>query len=106
MAKFNFIVSGKFWELGALLGLKFIVIPSDFDESTIKFKTTPEEFCKLLAYNKAKVVANKLDITVDELHCYFTMPKKFYWDYKNQENFFKLGAKILKAIGVERSIKR
>jgi len=34
------------------------------------------------------------------------MPKKFYWDYRNQVALFKLGAHILKAIGVERSIKR
>jgi GTP cyclohydrolase II len=34
------------------------------------------------------------------------MPKKFYWDYNNQERLFNLGAKILKLIGVEKSIKR
>lgn len=31
-------------------------------------------------------VANKLGITVEELQGYFDMPKKFYWDYKNNAN--------------------
>ena len=51
-------------------------------------------------------IATKLGVTSEELKGYFTMPKKFYWDYKNQVSVFKLGAKLLKAIGVERSIKR
>jgi hypothetical protein len=51
-------------------------------------------------------IATKLGITSQELQSYFKMTKKFYWDYKNQETLFNFGAKILKAIGVERSIKR
>ena len=51
-------------------------------------------------------VATKLGISHDELMHYFTMPKKFYWDYKNQQSLFKIGAKFLKATGAERSIKR
>jgi len=51
-------------------------------------------------------IATKLQISPEELKGYFNMPRKFYWDYKNQESVFKLGAKILKAIGVEKSIKR
>jgi hypothetical protein len=34
------------------------------------------------------------------------MEKKYFGDYKNQESVFRAGAKILKFIGVERSIKR
>ena len=34
------------------------------------------------------------------------MPKKFYWDYKNQEKIFNIGAKILQKLGVEKAIKR
>lgn len=51
-------------------------------------------------------IANKLRISVDELRSYHEMPKKWYWDYPNQEAMFDFGAKVLKAIGVERSIKR
>lgn len=51
-------------------------------------------------------IATKLGITVEELRGYLIMPKKFYWDYKNQESLFNLGAKVLKIIGLETSIKR
>jgi hypothetical protein len=51
-------------------------------------------------------IANKLRISTDELNHYFTMPKKFYWDYLNQENLFNTGARLLKAVGLETSIKR
>jgi N-acetyl sugar amidotransferase len=51
-------------------------------------------------------IATKLGITPSQLTEYFTMEKKFYWDYKNIESVFNMGAKVLKAIGAERSIKR
>lgn len=51
-------------------------------------------------------IATKLGISSQELQGYFDMPKKFYWDYKNQEKLFNLGAKVLKKIGVEKAIKR
>ena len=51
-------------------------------------------------------VATKLGISADELNYYFTMPKKFYWDYNNQEKLFNAGARVLRAIGLEASIKR
>lgn len=51
-------------------------------------------------------IATKLGISVAELQGYFHMPKRFYWDYKNQESMFNFGAKVLKAVGLEASIKR
>ncbi len=53
-----------------------------------------------------KYIATKLGITTDKLWGFFKMPKKFYWDYKNQHKIFLLGAKVLSKLGVERSIKR
>ena len=53
-----------------------------------------------------KYIATKLGITPERLREYFTMEKKFYTDYKNQVSMFKTGAKALKYLGVERSIKR
>jgi len=70
------------------------------------------EQLKKTAYNPVTIddefnfIATKLGITSFELREYFKMPKKFYWDYKNQEKLFNIGAKILKFIGVEKSIKR
>lgn len=51
-------------------------------------------------------IATKLGISVEELQMYFDQPNKSYKDYKNQQSLFDFGAKVLKAIGVERSIKR
>ncbi len=51
-------------------------------------------------------IATKLGITSEELKRYFEMEKKFYWDYKNQQNIFRLGAKFLNLIGVEKVKKR
>lgn len=70
------------------------------------------EKLKKPAYNPETIedefnyIATKLQITPEQLRHYFTMPKKFYWDYKNQQTLFNFGAKVLKAIGVEKSIKR
>ena len=57
-------------------------------------------------HDEFKYIAAKLDITEDELRSYLNAPNKSYKDYKNQEGLFILGARILQAIGVERSIKR
>jgi len=51
-------------------------------------------------------VATKLDITTDELQQYMDAPNKSYKDYKNQAKYFEIGAKIMKFLGLERSIKR
>lgn len=53
-----------------------------------------------------KYIATKLGITDEELRSYLNAPNKTYKDYKNQESMFIIGAKVLKAIGVERAIKR
>jgi len=51
-------------------------------------------------------IATKLGIAPDELKQYFKMPKKYYWDYKNQQNIFRFGAKILNLLGIEKVVKR
>jgi N-acetyl sugar amidotransferase len=51
-------------------------------------------------------IAKKLEISIDELQSYFDAPNKTYTDYKNQLFMFNLGAKILKLLGRETSIKR
>jgi N-acetyl sugar amidotransferase len=51
-------------------------------------------------------IATKLRISVDELRGYHQMPIRTFRDYKNQEWMFDLGAKVLKLLGIERSIKR
>lgn len=68
----------------------------------LKHPAIPDEEAK----HDFEYIATKLGITVDELQRYFDQPNKTYKDYPNQESMFNLGAKVLKLLGVERSIKR
>jgi len=74
------------------------------DEALEKLKRPA--FDPLTIESEFNYIATKLDITPEELRTYFNMEKKFYWDYKNQESVFRAGAKVLKFLGLERSIKR
>lgn len=40
-------------------------------------------------------ICNKLEISNKELSLYFDLPKKYYWDYKNEKLLFDIGEKIL-----------
>lgn len=51
-------------------------------------------------------VANKLDIGIDELMSYMTLPKKTYRDYRNQEEIYRVGARVMRALGIELGGKR
>ena len=51
-------------------------------------------------------VANKLGISTEELQRYMDSPKKSYKDYKSQDFIYRIGAKILKLVGIERGGKR
>lgn len=84
----SLILTGQMTRNEALKKLK---VPA-YDPSTID-----DEF----AY-----IAKKLGISVEELRRYHTMPLKSYKDYRNQEALFRMGAKVLRAVGIERSIKR
>jgi N-acetyl sugar amidotransferase len=63
-----------------------------YDESTIDYD---------LQY-----VANKLEISVDELNGYLNLPKRTYKDYKSQQQIYEWGAKVMKALGLEVGGKR
>lgn len=93
-----------------------------FDTRRVQFSSliltnqmTREEALEKLkkpAYNPETIeeefsfIATKLGITNEDLRTFFEMPKKFYWDYQNQKAMFNLGAKVLKTLGIEKSIKR
>jgi N-acetyl sugar amidotransferase len=51
-------------------------------------------------------VANKLEISTEELTGYFKAVNKTYRDYKSQEAIYMLGAKVMKALGLEIGGKR
>jgi N-acetyl sugar amidotransferase len=51
-------------------------------------------------------VANKLRITTAELQGYMDAPNKTYRDYRSQEMFYTVGARVMKALGLELGGKR
>ncbi|MCR5871127.1 N-acetyl sugar amidotransferase [Sphingomonas sp. J315] len=51
-------------------------------------------------------IATKLGITVDELRTLHNGPNKSYRDYKNNITMIDLGAKVLRAAGIQRAIIR
>ena len=63
-------------------------------------------------YNSNKIslekeyIANKLDITVEELNHYHSLPLKNFRDYNNESFIFDTGAKFLKIFGSEFAVKR
>ena len=56
-------------------------------------KTPPLSY--LETKNEIEYVSNKLEISIEELSSFLELPKKYYWDYKNQKIIFDLGEKIL-----------
>lgn len=51
-------------------------------------------------------IATKLAISTEELKSYFNMPKKYYYDYKNQVSIFNFGNEVLHFLGVEKTKRR
>ena len=51
-------------------------------------------------------IANKLDLTVDELRAMFEAPNKTYNDYKNKRTLIGLGANVMQRLGMERRLFR
>ena len=47
-------------------------------------------------------VAHKLDLKVDELQALFDMPKRTYRDFKNKRDLIRLGAKLMRRLGLEK----
>ena len=51
-------------------------------------------------------IATKLGISVGELQSYMDAPNKTYKDYKSQESIYNIGAKVMRALGLEKGGKR
>ena len=57
-------------------------------------------------HHEFEYIANKLDISVEELQNYFNLPKKTYRDYKSQSGIYEMGARVMRILGLERGGKR
>jgi N-acetyl sugar amidotransferase len=61
-----------------------------------------EDFLK----QEFEYVANKLDLTVNELQTIFEGKNKTYRDYKNKKSIINLGTKVMMALGLEKRLIR
>jgi N-acetyl sugar amidotransferase len=59
-----------------------------------------------MIFHDFEYVATKLGISVDELQGYMDAPNKTYEDYKSQQSIYNVGAKVMKALGLEVGGKR
>jgi len=59
------------------------------DEAILKLKSPPYD--EDLIHQDFEYIAKKLRISASELKSYLGMPKKFFWDYKNQRKIFEIG---------------
>ncbi len=74
------------------------------DEALSELAKLPYDISTI--HQEFEFVAHKLGITVDELRGYFNMPKKTYLDYKSQQHIYAVGARIFRALGLEKGGKR
>jgi hypothetical protein len=84
----SLIVTGQMTRAEALERLKTPAL----DESIVR-----QEF---------EYVANKLGIGTDELHGYLKAPNKTYRDYRSQQRVYDIGARAMRALGLELGGKR
>ncbi len=60
------------------------------------------EMNELFLAQEFEYVANKLDLTVDELKGIFESPKKTYRDYRNKRDLIGFGANLMRKLGLEK----
>ena len=70
-------------------------------EEALKRISKPEMSEEFLSH-EFEYVANKLDLSKDELKKLFELPKKYYHNYKNKKWIISLGAKIMRSLGLEK----
>nr|MBI1232815.1 N-acetyl sugar amidotransferase [Cytophagales bacterium] len=63
------------------------------DEALLQLEKPPYD--NELIKQDIDYIAIKLGITTTELEGYHTMPKKYYWDYRNQRYIFQIGERLL-----------
>ena len=51
-------------------------------------------------------VCSKLGISEHEMDTFFSLPRKFYWDYDNLSSVFAAGSKLATLLGLERNPKK
>jgi len=66
------------------------------DEALAKLEASPYD--EDLIHQDFDYISKKLRISSEELKSYLDMPKKFFWDYRNQRKLFEAGEWILSRV--------
>ncbi len=74
------------------------------EEALERLKTPPLDDATVR--QEFEYVANKLDISTAELQGYLDGPNKTYRDYRSQEAYYAVGARVMKGLGLELGGKR
>lgn len=74
------------------------------DEALEALKRPPYDPATI--HQEIEFVANKLDISTDQLMGYMALPKKTYRDYANQQEIYAVGARVMRLVGLELGGKR
>ena len=74
------------------------------EEALEKLKTPPYDEATI--HREIEFVAAKLGITVAELNSYLEGPSRTFRDYRSQKDIYKVGARVLRLMGVELGGKR
>jgi N-acetyl sugar amidotransferase len=74
------------------------------DEALAKLQTAPLDDPTVA--QEFEYVATKLGISMDELQGYLDAPNRTHKDYRSQESFYAVGAKLMKVFGLELGGKR
>ena len=74
------------------------------DEALSRLEEPP--FDEATAQRELEYVANKLRISVQELRGHLASPNRTYRDYRSQKDIYRIGARAMTLLGVERGGKR
>ena len=74
-------------------------------DEAIKRISKPE-MDEIFLKKEFEYVANKLDLSVEELNNIFNAPNLTFESYKNKMKYIKIGTKIMKALGLEKRLFR
>ena len=86
--------------------LSSLIVTGQMTRNEALFELSQPPYDPNTIAQEIEFVANKLDVTVDELMGYMALPKKTYRDYKNQEEIYRIGARVMRILGIELGGKR
>lgn len=83
-----------------------LILTGQMDRNDALTRLAKPEMDEHFMHQEFEYVANKLDLTVDQLQEIFNGENKTYMDYKNKRWLVGFGAKMMRGLGLERRLYR